>query len=130
MPTDQPSRCQAKNKEGEPCSAQHWKDGYCRWHHPDLATERKAWSAKGGSSRSNSARARKKLSGDVRDLVGVKAMLLEGMEQTKAGAMEPGVLTALSTAARAVVAVSGAGELETRLADIERSLGINGSRIA
>ncbi len=130
MPTDHPPRCQATNLAGKPCSAQVWRDGFCRWHHPELADDRRSWSAKGGASRSNSARARKKLSGDMKDLAGVKAMLLEGMEQTKAGEMEPNILTALSTAARAVVAVSGAGEIEERLAALERASGLGGRNLA
>src|SRR5687767_619883 len=105
MPTDQPTRCRASNQQGQPCAAAHWRDGWCRWHHPDLGAERKAWSAKGGASRSNAERARRKLAGDLRDLAGVKAMLLEAMQATKDGTLEPGVLTALATAARAVVAV-------------------------
>lgn len=122
MPTDQPPRCQATNQAGRPCSAQHWQDGFCRWHHPDLATERRAWSAKGGASRSNSARARRKLAGDLKDMAGVKAMLLESMQQTKDGDMEPGILTALATAARAVVAVAGVADFEAQLAQMRADI--------
>jgi hypothetical protein len=94
------------------------------WHDPDLDAERQSWRTKGGRERSNTARARKKLAGDLRDLAGVKAMLLEAMERTKDGEMEPGILTALSTAARAVVVVSGVADFEEQLtamrADIAR----------
>jgi hypothetical protein len=87
-----------------------------------LGEQRRAWSAKGGKERSNGARAKRKLAGDLRDLAGVKAMLLAAMEQTKNGEMEPGILTALSTAARAVVAVAGVADFETQLAEMRREL--------
>lgn len=116
--------CIARNANGEPCQAQPVRpSGYCWFHEPAIAEERARKRREGGANRSNSARARKKLAGTLKDLTGVKALLLEGMEQTKDGEMEPGVLTALSTAARAVVAVSGAGEIEERLAALESAVG-------
>jgi hypothetical protein len=118
----EPMRCQATNQSGQPCSAAHYRDGFCRWHHPDLGEQRKAWAAKGGRNGSQSARAKRKLATALQDLTGVKAMLLESMEQTKNGEMEPGILTALSTAARAVVAVAGVADFEGQLAEMRREL--------
>ena len=51
MATAQPIRCQARNQQGGPCSAAHYRDGWCRWHHPDLGEQRKVWAAKGGANR-------------------------------------------------------------------------------
>ncbi len=48
------------------------------------------------------------------------------MRETKAGELEPGVLTALATAARAIVALSAASELEERIAALERAAGVTG----
>jgi hypothetical protein len=119
---DGPARCQATNQQGDPCSAAHYRDGWCRWHHPDLGEARKAWAAKGGRNGSHTARAKKKLAGDLRDLAGVKSLLLEAMDATRTGAMEPAVLSALATAARAVVAVAGVADFETQLAAMRREL--------
>ena len=115
--------CQGTTQDGKPCGARPRPGSvWCPWHDPDLKEQHRAWSAKGGQQRSNGNRARKKLAGDLRDLVGVKAMLLESMQQTKDGTMEPGILTALSTAARAVVAVAGVADFEEQLGEMRREI--------
>src|SRR3712207_5822938 len=80
--------CSALNREGKPCSAQAWRDGLCRWHHPDLADERAGWRAKGGAERSNSSRARKAL---PEDLVDVRDALLRTLGGLENGEVEPRV---------------------------------------
>lgn len=116
-------RCIGQNKDGSPCGAlaQAGKP-FCPWHDPERETDRAEWRRKGGQSSSNAARAKKKLAGDLRDLAGVKAMLLDAMEKTKDGDMEPGILTALSTAARAVVVVAGVTDFEEQLATMRADI--------
>jgi hypothetical protein len=116
-------RCTGRNKDGGACSAQARPgSAWCAWHDPALDGERATWRRKGGEASSNVARAKKKLAGDLRDLAGVKAMLLESMQMTKDGEMEPGVLTALSTAARAVVVVAGVADFEEQLATMRADI--------
>lgn len=116
-------RCQGTTKDGKPCSAQaRTGSTWCPWHDPALIERRAEWSAKGGRQRSDVARARKKLVGDLRDLAGVKAMILESMELTKNGDMEPAILNALSTAARAVVVVAGVADFEEQLATMRADI--------
>lgn len=116
-------RCIARNATGDPCQAQPVRpSGYCWFHDPAIAEERERKRREGGANRSNAARVRRKLAGDLKDLAGVKAMLLEAMQATKDGDLEPGILTALSTAARAVVAVAGVADFEAELAQMRADI--------
>jgi len=84
-------RCKATTVAGPPCSAQPVRaDGYCWWHSPALANERDEARRRGGSARSNRARAKKQLP-----------------------AVEPGVGSSVASLARAYVAVTEAGAVET-----------------
>jgi len=118
-------QCKAKNKSGAPCSAQHFKDGWCRWHHPDLEAQRQSERSAGGRARSNEARAKKQVLVAGMDLRAVDAALCGALQAVLAGTIEPGVGSAAASIARAIIAVRTAGELEQRLADIERTLAMN-----
>lgn len=123
------TQCQGTNRNGEPCSA-HVYDGagWCRWHDPDRAADRAAWSRKGGAARSNKARARKQLADAVMSMSDMDAFLCASMVKVAAGRMEPGVGSAVATLARTVVAIRTAGELERRLEELERQAGIGSIR--
>ncbi len=108
--------CKATTKAGSPCSAQLWRDGWCRWHHPSLEKERGAWRRQGGEGRSNVKRAAKRI---PRTLIDVQAALFRALAAVEAGELEPAKAQAMSALARAVVAVHGAGELEERLRALE-----------
>lgn len=113
-------KCKATSRDGSPCSAQARSGShYCLWHDPELAGQRSVWRSKGGAHRSNAARARKQLSGDLRDLVGVKAALLRAMERVEQGELEPGPAQAMAGLARAIVTVSSAADFEDRIAILE-----------
>jgi hypothetical protein len=112
--------CRATTRDGKPCSGQARPgSSYCPWHDPELAEQRAAWRRKGGEGRSNAARARKQLSGDIRDLTDVKAILLRSMTAVEGEQLAPGAAQALASLARAIVVVSGAGDFEDRLAALE-----------
>jgi len=115
-------RCQATNQAGKPCSAQHWRDGWCRWHHPDLATARREWSAKGGTQRANKARAKKSLPAELLTMEEVLAYLGITLRGVLTGKVEPGVGTAIAGLARAMTTVAGAATLEQQLADMARAI--------
>lgn len=120
-----PEQCRATNQDGSPCGAKPWKDGLCRWHHPSLVDDRKAWSAKGGQARSNANRARKAIAGDLRDLGAVQATMLGVLKKLERGEVEPGVATAMATVARSLVAVAqvnAAVNFEQQLADMARQI--------
>ena len=115
-------KCIATNKDGRPCSAQAWQDGLCRWHHPALEAERMAGRRKGGQARSNAARARKALAGDIRDMADVKTRLVMALTKVEAGELEPGPANAMANLARAIVAVAGVADFETQLAEMRQEL--------
>ncbi|MDQ3412433.1 MAG: hypothetical protein M3509_09995, partial [Chloroflexota bacterium] len=52
-------KCSASNKDGSPCNARPWREGLCRWHHPDSQATIAAGRRKGGQAKSNKARAKK-----------------------------------------------------------------------
>lgn len=122
-----PTRCQATNQQAKPCGAEHYRDGWCRWHHPDLEGERRAWSAKGGSARSNKARAKRQLPDGAMEIGELGAWLGVVFRRLIAGDVEPGVATAAASLSRAMVEVARAGHVEDRIIEIERQLGIERS---
>jgi hypothetical protein len=111
------TQCKARNKTGEPCSATLYRDGYCRWHHPDLEAERQANRVAGGKAKSNVARARKRLK--RLELEDVDAALCTALVNVLNGSLEPGLATAAATVARAIHSVRSATEFERRLAELE-----------
>lgn len=115
-------KCSATNKDGTPCSGQPYRDGFCRWHHPDLAEEQRAWRVKGGQAKSNRARAKKALPSELMSMAEVQSYLGVAMKGVLTGKIEPGVGTALANIARAMRDVGAAAELESQLADMRRQI--------
>ena len=114
------SHCQGKNRDGAPCSAHVYEgETWCRWHDPARATERAAWSRKGGAARSNKARARRQLADAVMSIEDMDAFLCASMVKVAAGRMEPNVGSAVATIAKTVVGIRTAGDLERRLEQLE-----------
>jgi len=124
---NEPTKCQAVNQQGQPCSAAHWRDGWCRWHSPDLVEERKAWSAKGGKHRSNQSRAKKQLPAEPLSAAELHSWLGLVFRRLLTGQTEPGVATAMATVARTMAELSKATDLEERMAAIEHRLTRNAS---
>jgi hypothetical protein len=96
--------------------------GFCYWHDPDLAPARAEARRRGGSHRSNAARARKALSTKAMtaaELQGLLAVVLDGVV---AGETAPGVGNCVANLVRTAVAVREAVEVEARLAALEQRL--------
>ena len=110
------------NKDGTPCNAQVWRDGKCRWHHPDLAEQRTEERRRGGQNRSNAARARKAITSDLRDMGDVKSRLMTALEKVESGDLEPGQGNAMANLARAIATVAGVAEFEGQLAELRREV--------
>lgn len=114
--------CMAQTKSGNPCSAQPWRDGLCRWHHPDLADARAEARRKGGVNRSSKIRAAKRLPDDVLTTEQLRGVLSKTLQEVISGQLEPAVGNAAASLARAYVAVTEAGaveRLESRLVELE-----------
>ena len=120
------AQCKGITISGDPCGATLYGDGYCYWHHPDLEAERKAARAAGGKAKANSVRAKKRILAAGMDLSEVDASLCKALVDVLNGSLEPGIGTAAATIARAITSVRQAGELEERVAELERQRGISG----
>lgn len=113
------TKCRSLNKAGEPCSAAHYKDGWCHRHHPDLEAQRQAERRAGGKAKANTERARKELTDAVMTLEEVDGLLCLSIIRVATGQMAPGVGAALGSLARSIIAVRDAGELTDRLDRLE-----------
>jgi len=118
-----PARCPATNRDGTPCNATpRPSSGYCAWHDPALAEERRQNAVKGGKARSNSSRARKAMKGGAGDLADIQAAILDALKAVRTGDLEAGPANAIAALSRAFVAVSGAADFDRRLAEVEQAL--------
>ena len=113
-------RCKAKNSGGSPCSATPVRaDGYCWWHSPALAKERDEARRRGGAARSNASRAKKQLPAGVLSNDQLRGVLGVTIAKVLNGAVEPGVGSSVASLARAYVAVTEAGAVETLQAQVD-----------
>lgn len=116
-------KCSGTNTDGTPCSAPPRPgSAWCVWHDPETKAQRAEWSKRGGAARSNQARARKALKGDVRDIAAVKASLLSALEKVEAGELDPGPANAMANLARAIVSVAGVADFEVQLSEMRQEL--------
>lgn len=118
-----PERCQATARNGKPCGAAPMPgEALCPWHSPAAAEQRRQWSAKGGSARSNATRAKKALPVESLTLAEVQGLLSVTLKGVIAGRIEPGVGNAVANLARALVAVAGVADFEVQLTELRRDL--------
>ncbi len=99
--------CSGVTRAGERCKSFALADStFCITHDPARVTDIAEYRKRGGAGRSHVNRARKSI-GDLRNLAGLQATLLQAIEDVKTGALEPPMATAIATLARALVAVAG-----------------------
>ncbi len=117
-------QCRATTKEGKPCSAEAVDGRLCRWHTsaPEWIEKRSQWSAKGGSSRSNAARARAALPDAALTPTQLACVLSKALSDVLRGDLEPGRANAVSGLARTLVTISETVEIEARLTALEAAL--------
>ncbi len=120
--SDRTRRCKEKNQQGKPCSAQHWKGGYCRWHHPENQDAQREASRRGGRASSHTARARKKFANGIRDIADLRATMLDSIEKVRVGELEPNRAAAIAQLARVVVAMTPIADLDGRMVELEKQL--------
>lgn len=114
------NRCSAKNASGNPCSA-YVQPGssWCRWHDPERESERKQWRVKGGKNKSSMARLRKLWAEERLEPAEVTGLLSAALIATYQGELEPGVLSAIASGAKALMAVHESTEVDARLEALE-----------
>jgi hypothetical protein len=93
--------------------------GFCFTHDPSLAEQRATGRHRGGLGRRNVIRAQKAMPKDARD---VADLLLWALHATATGEINPTILTALSSGARAYLEITRGATLESRFAEIEELL--------
>ena len=113
--------CKATRADGSPCRAGATPDGYCFAHSPALRERTAEARRQGGRNRSNARRSTKYLPADLRELAGT---MLEAIDEVHDGKLDPKRLTAMASGASAVVRLFEVGEIEQRLAALERQEGI------
>ncbi len=123
-----PNTCSAQNKAGQSCSAQAWKGGLCRWHHPELEPQRAEERRKGGAARSNASRARRRMAAEAMTPNEIQGFVAVAMRGVMVGSITPGIANAVASLARAAVAVREASEIEQRLAELEQRAGVTDRR--
>ncbi len=122
------TKCREYNRAGGPCGAQHYKDGWCRWHHPDLEAQRQAERVAGGQARSNRNRAKKQMSGQAMTTSDLDVLLCGALNKVAKGEMEPNVGSTMATIAKTVVGIRATSDLEKRLEALEAAAGIGNVR--
>jgi hypothetical protein len=120
-----PDRCQSLAANGKPCAAKVVDGCHCAWHStaPEWVEKRRQWSAKGGTNRSNAARARKHLPADPMSAAELHCYLGLVFKRVITGKTEPAIASAAATVARTMSELAKASDLEARMAEIERKLG-------
>ena len=122
-------RCVGVNKSGQPCSAKPLPGSdRCPWHDPAWDERRKAWSIRGGHGKSNKARAKKALPAGVLTNTELRGVLGITIARVLRGTVEPGVGSSVASLARAYVAVTEAGAVETLQAQVDELRSLIASR--
>jgi hypothetical protein len=93
--------------------------GFCPAHDPDRLDANRAARARGGKGKSRLARVERLVPASLRHLL---ATLLDAVEDTRQGALDPKVATAMASLAGAVVRVYQSATTEQQLADLQRQL--------
>lgn len=115
-------QCSNPTKSGTPCKGRVWRDGLCRFHHPDNTEAQTESRRKGGRNKSNAARAERRMS--VFTINTVRVLLSTALREVMDGEMDIGTAAAVATLGRAVILANEKTDLEKRMAEIERRAGI------
>lgn len=124
--------CRGITRAGKPCRARPLAGStWCVNHSPDITDAQRAeWRARGGTQSSNRARARKQLPGEAMEADELNAWLGVLFRRLARGEIEPAVATAAASLGRSIVEIGKAAEIEERVVELERELGIERRRKA
>lgn len=112
--------CSATTKAGAACPNRAMPDQtLCFSHLPQLSLVRHEGRVRGGYGKRNENRAMKRMPTGIKDTLDVLYRTLSGLEE---GTVEPARATAIAAVTRAIVTTFEAGQVEARLADIERKI--------
>lgn len=120
-------RCTQVKASGEQCRTQALDSGFCWAHDPSVRDRADAARRKGGHNRSTLVRATRRM---PRDMAELSKRILEAFEEVNAGTLIPDRAHAMARLAAVYVQLHQAGELETRLAELEARAQNGGKRWA
>jgi hypothetical protein len=116
LTTESKRLCLSKKKSGEPCRAKALADGYCFIHSPAMAEKRRAARVRGGKNSAKAVRLEKLCPQRLESVYGA---LGRAMVDVARGDLDPRIVASMAAAARAMVAVITAGEIEDRIRHLE-----------
>lgn len=112
-------RCTATTKAGQPCRMPAIADGLCLNHHPAYRDRIKQARIRGGTGSSRANRAAKNLPSDLQWLIRRLEIVFDEVHR---GDLKPAAGSTLASLAGAICKVYEIGELQAKLADIEKRL--------
>ena len=114
------ARCLAVARSGSRCNSPVVAgSAHCFLHSPETAAARQEACKKGGRGRSNAARAAKAMPATALTTDELLLTLSRIIAKAERGEIEPGVVNAISGAARTMGELRKSGEIEQRLAQLE-----------
>jgi hypothetical protein len=119
MLPDAAGACKAPRRDGAPCKAVIvLPSGFCALHDPARQADVQAARVRGGKGKATAARVARLVPGTLRPVL---TMLLEALDQTHVGELDPKVAGAMAALAGAICRVYQAGTLEERLQALEQA---------
>ncbi len=109
--------CSSTRRDGTPCRATPTASGRCFAHDAALQESTANGRRRGGQNKANARRAAKHIPADMKALA---SQLMEAISECYAGDLEPRRLTAMGTAAGAIVRIHEVAEMEQRLEELKR----------
>jgi hypothetical protein len=110
------NRCNATRRDGQPCAAVARPSGYCFYHDPAFAEQRAQGRRLGGYARSNVARIHKNTPPELRHVLD---QLMQALDETYGGQLEPQLARAMATLSGAIVRMYEISELAGRVQALE-----------
>jgi hypothetical protein len=122
--TTQPATCQGIRKDGRPCDLRIVADsGYCWAHNPAYAEARR----RGGQNKARTRRAEKLVPSTLRPVL---TTLLDVLEETRRGDLDPKIAGAVASVAGAIVKVYSSATVEQQIVDLQMQIDRLGKRSA
>ena len=112
--------CNATRRDGSPCTSPLvGASGPCFAHDRDRQAEMREARVRGGRGKGRLARVEKLVPGTLRPVL---ALLLDALEQTHRGELDPKIATAVAALAGAVVRVYTSATVEQQIADLQEQI--------
>ncbi len=112
------TQCAATRADGSPCKARALPDRTLCWaHSPDHQAKAEQARSRGGTNRSNTARASRRM---PRDMKALGERILQAFDRVETGHLDPARAHAMARLVAAFVQLHQVGELEGRLEALEQ----------